>query len=227
MKILLQWLKEYVDADDPHPRPKEMNLGNNAATLLALAALLASGSACAAENQNRTTETSTREFLVKLSRWPGEGVPVIAVDVGQSVAVYKDPGSVRPAKTVEVRQNQTLEWDETTILVYQFGQMEISEPVTAEIYVFSGIDPHGQMRSGRSTTREFSRGEKIDIVSYLAEGAYLFSQRGEYFAMSAEDKGRLLREPETEWWIHVNQPQEFSGWVRVDGQQVKVIDRTF
>ena len=204
-----------------------MNLCHNAATGVALVAMLAGGAACAAENPNSNTETPARETLMNLRGWPGEGVPVIAVDAGRSVPVYARPEAPRPMKTVQVREAHTLEWEESRVFVLKFGRFEISAPVIAEIYAYGGIDEEGNLLLGRSTKREFSKGEKLDVVSYLAEGAYLFSHDDVYFEMFAEDKGSFLHEPETEWWVRVKLMQPLAGWVRVDGEQVKAIDRTF
>jgi hypothetical protein len=204
-----------------------MNLCPSAATCVALVALLAGSSACAAENPNGDSETPARKTLMSLRGWPGEGVPVIAVDAGRSVPVYARPEARRPMKTVQVREAHTLEWEESRVLVLKFGRFDISAPVTAEICVYGGIDQEGNLLLGRSTKRELSQGERFDVVSYLAEGVYLFSDQDIYFEMFAEDKGRFLREPETEWWVGVELLQPLAGWVRVDGEQVKDIDRTF
>lgn len=204
-----------------------MNARPNATVGAVLVAVLAAGFSCAAENPGSASNTPARETLLSLRGWPGEGVPVIAVDAGRSVPVYARPEARQPMKTVQVQEAHTLEWEESRVLVLKFGRFEISAPVTAEIYVYGGIDEEGNLLLGRSTKRELSHGEKFDVVSYLAEGAYLFSEQDIYFEMFAEDKGRFLREPETEWWIRVERPQPFAGWVRVDGEQIKGIDRTF
>ena len=196
-----------------------MTLRQNLAAPAMLAALLSGGIAAG--------EAPLRKPLVQLHTWPGEGVPVIAVDAGQDVPVYSDPRARQPMKTVLVRQAHTLEWDESRVLVLKLGRFEITGPVTAEVYLYGGIDEKGNLLRGHSTEREFLRKEEVDVVSYLAEGSYLFSHDDVYFEMFAEDKGRFLREPETEWWVRVKLPEQLAGWVQVDGKRVKGIDRKF
>ena len=163
-----------------------------------------------------------------IQRWPGEGVPVIAWTGSETLMdVYASAGDSTPAKNVTVAQNQRLEWDESLIVVHAPGEMNILKDCIINGFVYDSLE-QGKLAGGRARQLNFSSGTKLEVVCYAAEGYYIFRHLGEYIEMEASHEcQQMITLPQTEWWMRICKDSMPLGWVKVDGEDVSVVDRKF
>ena len=165
--------------------------------------------------------------LLSLYHFGGEGGPVIAATRNvESFPVYAHPWpSSTPVGTVGLTKGKTLEFDEPRTVIYRLGEAEIlPETTTIEVEVVRLENEH-ILYKGVDTVL-FDAGERLEILCYHAEGYYYFRKDGRTFSAFAEVM-KIHREPETETWIHLTVGDETGGWVQVDGELVRVVERKF
>ena len=168
-----------------------------------------------------------RQPLLSLYHFGGEGGPVIAATRNvESFPVYTHPWpSSAQVGTVRLIKDKALEFDAPRTVIYRLGEAEVLPQTTAikvevvrlenEHILFQGVD-----------TVQFIAGERLEILCYHAEGYYYFREDERTFSAFAEVM-KIHREPETETWIHLAEGDESGGWIQVDGDLVRVLERRF
>lgn len=206
---------------------------SNATQCLALLLLFFSWTSPAAPQQKpdeKAEEKHSRIPVLMINRWPGEGIPVIQTgEKTERLLIRSDLADPNSGREARVPSSEKLDWDDTRILILEKGEYEVESSTPQELTLVSGIDDQGRLHYESKGTLALSAGERINVLCYIAEGFYLFERNGQLFEMFAvaEDAGRFLREPEVEWWIHIKQPEQLSGWVLVDGEDIRITERTF
>ena len=168
-----------------------------------------------------------RQPLLSLYHFGGEGGPVIAATRNvESFPVYTHPWpSSAQVGTVRLIKDKALEVDAPRTVIYRLGEAEVLPQTTAikvevvrlenEHILFQGVD-----------TVQFIARERLEILCYHAEGYYYFREDERTFSAFAEVM-KIHREPETETWIHLAEGDESGGWIQVDGDLVRVLERRF
>jgi|GEM_PF-1677991 len=187
---------------------------------------------CGSAEQERAEEAGDAALI--LERWPGEGVPVLAWQgPGDSLEVYPRPGDASPARSaaragkIAVTAGQRLHWDRSVIRIEQPGQMKITEDCILNGFVY---DPPrgGRLEAGRARDIYLPSGTLLEVICYAAEGFYIFRHQGEYIEMEVgRPCQQMLDRPQTRWWVQITENGRPIGWIPVDGDRVKVIDRRF
>ena len=167
-----------------------------------------------------------RRPLLILQHFPGEGAAVIAASRNiEAFPFYSEPGGAEPAGGIPLFKGEILDWEEPRTVVYRFGEAEIL-PSTGEIEVEFVRLEGPRILGDRVETVRFEPGQKLQVLSYQSEGFYYFRHESRVLSMFAENM-RILREPETETWIHLTNSAGPVGWLRIDGKDLRVVDREF
>ena len=168
------------------------------------------------------------EQFIAIERWPQEGVPVIAwTGSGDSMATYSQPGEEDPASYLAVKKNQQLRCDRSLLLIQKLGKLMILEPCTIGGHVYDCLEDN-KLIGGKAMEYAFRPGTVLDIVCYAAEGDYIFRYQGKYVEMSgSRDCQQIMTMPKIDWWVQLEEINDQSWWIHVDGREVSVVDRKF
>lgn len=185
-------------------------------------------SACAAEPTAVNKSFVYENFL-------GEGRPEYRATT-QNLELRSSPVSESSiSKVAPVSESKALPFDKAVTRTIEAGKIKISSDVSVKTRVFGEIETLTSEtyydESIAWEDRTINADDKPTLLMWLSEGNCLIKVKqtvNEISECPMESGGLwvLLNQPETETWIEAN-INESKGWVKVDGQQVKEVSRSF
>lgn len=167
--------------------------------------------------------------------WPGEGIPVVRAR-SPIVALHTEASRSAPvAKRVAVTPDTQIAFDETRYRTIASGQMIAIAPGRVKGRLLGEIasvtrEDYYQKRFPPADIAVAS-GDTVEYLQYRAEGTCFVRVHAQTIdadpcPANGEPAFRLDSEPVVEWWIRAT-IGDASGWLLVDGQEVRVIERNF
>lgn len=170
----------------------------------------------------------------EMALWPGEGRPVLEAAAAR-LALRAEPRWTACPRYVHVQPGEPVAFRDTRLRTLRPGQVVALRRTTIEGRGFGDVAELSRDAYYRSGTAPavfpLNAG---DVVAYLqprAEGTCLLrigASVVEAASCPVRDPAqfRISTEPVVEWWVLVDL-EAASGWTLVDGEHLKVVDRTF
>ena len=180
------------------------------------------------------TLLQVQPLIFEVDLWPEEGRPVFEA-AGQPLQLRATPSLSAPiVATQSIQAGRRVMFDQTLYRTTRAGAFNVLK--TSEII---GRDLGNVTRLNKADyySAKFPQlsvsvnpGETIEYLQYRAEGTCFIRIRSrvvdaELCPNQQPDRFRTLREPTTEWWIHLTVSKSVVGWVPVSDGTVKEIDR--
>lgn len=185
-------------------------------------------SACAAEPTAVNKSFVYENFL-------GEGRPEYGATT-QNLELRSSPVSESSiSKVVPISNSKALPFDKVVTKTIEAGKIKVSGHVLLKTRSFGEIEsltPGAYYDESIAwEDRTITAEDKPTLLMWLSEGNCLIKikqtvNESAECPMESDGLWVLLNQPETETWIEAK-INESKGWVKVDGQQVKEVSRSF
>jgi hypothetical protein len=194
--------------------------------------------ACGREREAFLASASPSQPPVVFSSdlWPGEGIPVIELQRAALPLRAAPDEATSVVDTLRGRIGQRLGFDSTRYQTLRSGALAVHTPFDVRGRLFGDVRRLTLDRYYEPNVPEvvvpLTTTDTVEFLQYRAEGTCFVRLNSKVIdAQLCPGFGResvtVVRDPVTQWWIHVHGVGGASGWVLVSDSTARAVRREF